>query len=67
MQVDLLQVIQTLMAAQNLQVTLSTPPFDGLQQFDFGLRQSLDPVFGVRPDAAHRSAGTYADFYGGYL
>ena len=45
MQVDLLQVIQTLMAAQNLQVTLSTPPFDGLQQFDFGLRQSLDPVF----------------------
>lgn len=45
MQVDLLQVIQTLMAAQNLQVTLSMPPFDGLEKFDFGLRQSLDPVF----------------------
>lgn len=45
MQVDLLQTIRKLMATHDLQLTLATPPFEGLETFDYGLRNALDPVF----------------------
>jgi len=45
MQVDLLQTIRKLMATHDLQLTLVTPPFEGLENFDYGLRNALDPVF----------------------
>ncbi len=43
MQVDFLQVLKTLSAAHNLQLTKVATPFTDLKNFDYGLRQSLDP------------------------
>lgn len=43
MQVDFLQVLKTLAAAHNLQLTKVAAPFTDLKNFDYGLRQSLDP------------------------
>lgn len=45
MQIDLLQMIQKLMASRNIQVTLACAPFKELENFDYGLRKALDPVF----------------------
>lgn len=53
MQVDLLQAIRKMLAAQDLQVTVVEPPFKGLEAFDFGLRNALDPVFDWE-DFGHR-------------
>lgn len=43
MQVDFLQVLKTLSAAHNLKLTKVVAPFTDLKNFDYGLRQSLDP------------------------
>lgn len=45
MRVDPLQVLTKLAAAQNIPTRRVTPPFDGLEEFDYGLRRSLDPQF----------------------
>ncbi len=44
MQVDIIVVIKTLLAAQNVQLTKIEPPFAGLDLFDYGLRKRLDPM-----------------------
>ena len=43
MRVDPLQVLTKLAAAQNIPTRRVTPPFDGLEEFDYGQRRSLDP------------------------
>lgn len=45
MQADLLDVLTRLASASNIRCMLVTPPFDGLDQFDYGLRKALDPYF----------------------
>ena len=45
MQVDLIQSIEKMLSAHGVQVTRITPPFAGLENFDYGLRKALDPVF----------------------
>ena len=45
MQVDLIQSIEKMLSAHGVQVTRITPPFTGLEHFDYGLRNALDPVF----------------------
>lgn len=45
MQVELVQVIETLMTAHNIQTLRIAPPFEGLEKFDYGLRKTLDPQF----------------------
>ena len=45
MRVDPLQVLTKLAAAQNIPTRRVAPPFDGLEEFDYGLRRSLDPQF----------------------
>ncbi len=45
MKVDLVLVVQRLMAAKNIQVLHVTPPYQGLDNFDYGLRKTLDPQF----------------------
>lgn len=45
MRVDPLQVLTKLAAAQNIPTRRVTPPFEGLDEFDYGLRRSLDPQF----------------------
>lgn len=45
MQVDPLQVLTRIMAAQNINSMRVTPPFEGLENFDYGLRKALDPYF----------------------
>lgn len=55
MRVDPLQILTKLAAVQNIPTRRVTPPFEGLEEFDYGLRRSLDPQFdwaGVRPAAA---------------
>ena len=45
MRVDPLQVLTKLAAAQNIPTRRVKPPFEGLEEFDYGLRRSLDPQF----------------------
>lgn len=45
MRIDPLQVLTKLAAAQNIPARRVTPPFEGLDEFDYGLRRSLDPQF----------------------
>lgn len=45
MQVELLDMIRGVLAANNLQLTKIQAPFEELVRFDFGLRKSLDPEF----------------------
>lgn len=45
MRVDPLQVLTKRAAAQNIPTRRVTPPFEGLDEFDYGLRRSLDPQF----------------------
>ena len=45
MQLDALQVLKRIMAAHNINAMRVTPPFEGLENFDYGLRQALDPQF----------------------
>lgn len=45
MQVDPLQVLTRLAAAYNIPARRVKPPFDGLEDFDYGLRKALDPEF----------------------
>ncbi len=45
MRVDPLQVLTKLAAAQNIPTRRVTPPFEGLDEFDYGLRRSLDTQF----------------------
>lgn len=45
MQLDFLNTLRRLAAEQNLQVTLVRSPFDDLENFDYGLRNALDPAF----------------------
>ena len=45
MQADLLDVLTRLASASNIRCMRVTPPFDGRDQFDYGLRKALDPYF----------------------
>ena len=45
MQVDLLEVLQRQLAALNIQLLKVRAPFEGLEKFDNGLRNALDPYF----------------------
>lgn len=45
MRVDPLQVLSRLAAAQNIPTRRVKPPFEGLEEFDYGLRRALDPQF----------------------
>ena len=45
MRVDPLQILTKLAAIQNIPTRRVTPPFEGLEEFDYGLRRSLDPQF----------------------
>lgn len=45
MRVDPLQILTKLAAVQNIPTRRVTPPFEGLEEFDYGLRRSLDPQF----------------------
>ena len=45
MQVDPLQILSKLAAMQNIPTRRVKPPFEGLEEFDYGLRRSLDPHF----------------------
>ena len=45
MRVDPLQILTKLVAVQNIPTRRVTPPFEGLEEFDYGLRRSLDPQF----------------------
>lgn len=45
MNVDPLQVLSKLAAVYNIPTCRVTPPFAGLENFDYGLRKALDPEF----------------------
>lgn len=45
MQVDPLKIITQLAAMYSIPARRVTPPFDGLENFDYGLRKALDPAF----------------------
>lgn len=45
MNVDPLQVLAKLSAVYNIPACRVTPPFAGLENFDYGLRKALDPEF----------------------
>lgn len=45
MNVDPLQVLTKLAAVYNIPTCRVTPPFTGLENFDYGLRKALDPEF----------------------
>lgn len=45
MQVDPLQVLTRLATAYNIPARRVQPPFEGLEDFDYGLRKALDPEF----------------------
>ena len=45
MHVDPLQVLSKLAAVYNIPACRVTPPFEGLEHFDYGLRKALDPEF----------------------
>lgn len=45
MKVDPMQILAKLSALYNIPVNWVTPPFEGLENFDYGLRKALDPEF----------------------
>lgn len=45
MQVDPLKIITQLAAMYSIPARRVAPPFDGLENFDYGLRKALDPAF----------------------
>ncbi len=45
MQVDPLQILTKIAALYNIHTCKVKPPFEGLENFDLGLRKSLDPEF----------------------
>lgn len=45
MQIDLIQALKNYLAVFNVQVMQVSPPFEGLDQFDYGLRKEIDPMF----------------------
>lgn len=45
MLVDLIKALKNALQAQNMQMTVLTLPFEGLEQFDYGLRRMLNPDF----------------------
>ena len=45
MNVDPLQVLVKLASIYNIPTCRVTPPFEGLENFDYGLRKALDPEF----------------------
>lgn len=45
MQVNFIQLLEKLLTVHSIQLTRVTPPFTGLDQFDYGLRKALDPAF----------------------
>lgn len=45
MKVDPLQVLVKLASIYNIPTCRVTPPFEGLENFDYGLRKALDPEF----------------------
>ena len=45
MQVDPLKILSKLAAMQNIPTRRVKPPFEGLEEFDYGLRRALDPQF----------------------
>ncbi|MGI5893855.1 MAG: helix-turn-helix domain-containing protein [Candidatus Merdivicinus sp.] len=45
MQADLVDVLKTYLAVFNISVLRVTPPFHGLENFDYGLRRKIDPMF----------------------
>ena len=44
MRVDPLQILTKLAAVQNIPTRRVTPPFEGLEEFDYGLRRSAAAV-----------------------
>jgi len=51
MQADLLDVLTRLASASNIRCMRVTPPFDGLDQFDYGLRKAPRPTRCCLPKA----------------
>lgn len=45
MQIDVFRFLSRLAGAYNVCATRVTPPFDGLENFDYGLRKMVDPEF----------------------
>ena len=45
MQTDPLKILTRLTAAYNIPARKVSPPFEGLEDFDYGLRKALDPQF----------------------
>ncbi len=44
-QVDFIRALEKTLMPRNIQVTKITPPFEGIEHFDYGLRKALDPQF----------------------
>lgn len=40
-----MQMLEKLTASYNINLTVMTPPFEGIENFDYGLRKALDPQF----------------------
>lgn len=45
MQIDFVKMLDKLMSSHNIQTTRVAAPFDGLDNFDYGLRKTLGPMF----------------------
>lgn len=45
LKVEISRVLEKLTSAQNLGLTKMTPPFEGVENFDYGLRRALDAAF----------------------
>lgn len=45
LKVEISRVLEKLTSAQNLGLTKMTPPFEGIENFDYGLRRALDAAF----------------------
>lgn len=52
MRVDPLQILTKLAAVQNIPTRRVTPPFEGLEEFDYGLRDRWTPSSTGRSSAA---------------
>lgn len=45
MKIEFMQMLEKLTASYNINLTVMTPPFEGIENFDYGLRKALDPQF----------------------
>ena len=45
LQVEISRVLEKMTSAQNVGLTKMSPPFDGIENFDYGLRRALDAEF----------------------